>query len=152
MKPINKILNKPSQILGELTKQALMNKYYTKIVQKYLNNPLNTDTFVSSYKNGNLIIATNSNERLTLLRYAIPDLLINLRKDSSFVGLVSIKPTINKLLTSNNKDISKEKNNLKNSIYLSDKASSEIENLAKIIKHNKLNEALLKLAKRKDNN
>jgi len=148
MKPINKILNKPNQVLGSLTKQALMNQYYTKIVQKYLNNPLNTDTLVTCYKNGNMIIATNNNEKLTLLRYAIPDLLINLRKDSSFTGLVSIKATINKFPHKNKLSISKRKTNLNKSVYLSDKASSEIENLANKIKHHKLNEALLRLSKR----
>jgi len=146
MKPINKILNKPNEVLGNLTKQALMNQYYTKIVQKYLNNPLNTDSFVSSYKNGNLTIATNSNEKLTLLRYAIPDLLINLRKDSSFTGLVSIKATINKLPTTNKFNIYKD--NLKQSVYLSDTASNELQSLAKTIKHNKLTEVLLRLSKR----
>lgn len=148
MKPINKILNKPNQILGSLTKQALLNQYYTKIVQKYLNNPLNSDTLVTCYKNGNLTLATSNNSKLTLLKYALPELLASLRKDNNFIGLVNIKLTINKHPVKTeigNNNLNKKSLN-KN--FLSEKASDELTSLSKNIKHNKLQEALLCLSKR----
>ena len=147
MKPINKILNRPDQVLGNLTKQALLNKYYTKIIQKYLDNPLDTDTFVTGYKNGVLTIATPYNEKLTLLKYTVADLIKNLRTNSYFIGLVTIKTVINPNNPQNLYQTNKNQTLSKTKFFLSDQSSNTLNKLANSIKHSKLQKALLKLSK-----
>jgi len=91
IRPINRCLN--HQLRAICQKSVQLDEINAK-VKEYLPESLADYCLVGSFNKGCLLITTTNASWATKLRYALPELRDNLRKNAGFYQLMSIKVTL----------------------------------------------------------
>lgn len=139
-KRLHELVGNQLNSLRHINEKVLLLKRLNSIWQQYLDNILIQHCKIANYRDGNLIIITDSSAWSMRLRYLIPDLLTKLRKHPEFYGLKNIEWFIQPV----EEIISKA---TKPTLKISSDNTEMIQCIAEGMENKQLQKALLKLTK-----